>query len=108
MILLGVVLAAAAGVAHAVTALTGAPIPIAVLGAAQLGVPVAAATLGAQLQLLRPGESAALLLGALTIAAASGAARAWSARTPSPASDAGSLSTDANHEPKPIPGSATG
>lgn len=109
MILLGVVLAAAAGVAHAVTALTGAPIPIAVLGAAQLGVPVAAATLGAQLQLLRPGESAALLLGALlTIAAASGAARAWSARTPSPASDAGSLSTDANHQPKPIPGSATG
>ena len=74
-----------------------------------VGVPVAAATLGAQLQLLRPGESAALLLGALlTIAAASGAARAWSARTPSPASDAGSLSTDANHQPKPIPVSATG
>jgi Kef-type K+ transport system membrane component KefB len=109
MILLGVVLAAAACSVHAVTALTGAPIPVAVLGAAQLGVPVAAATLGAQLQLLRPGEAAALLLGALlTIAAASAAARAWSARTASPPPDGGPLSTDGNYQPKPVPGSAAG
>jgi hypothetical protein len=41
------------------------------LASAQLGVPVAAATLGTQLKLLRPGESSALILGALvTIAVA--------------------------------------
>ena len=86
MILLGVVLAAAAVVAHAAAALTGMPISMAVLAAAQMGVPVAAATLGTQLQLLRPGEAAALLLGALlTIAAATVAARLTSARNIPPA-----------------------
>ena len=41
------------------------------LAAAQLGVPVAAATIGSQLGLLEPGESSALVLGALvTLAAA--------------------------------------
>jgi hypothetical protein len=41
------------------------------LAAAQLGVPVAAATLGTSLHVLAPGESAALILGALvTIAVA--------------------------------------
>ena len=41
------------------------------LTAAQLGVPVAAATIGSESGLLRPGEAAALLLGALlTIVAA--------------------------------------
>ncbi|MDQ1717804.1 MAG: hypothetical protein QOE89_1757, partial [Pseudonocardiales bacterium] len=41
------------------------------LASAQLGVPVAAATVGTQLQILAPGEPAALLLGALiTIGAA--------------------------------------
>jgi hypothetical protein len=35
------------------------------LTAAQLGVPVAAATIGSQSGVLRPGEPAALLLGAL-------------------------------------------
>ncbi len=43
---------------HAAAALTGAPVSMSVLGAAQLGVPVAAATLGTQLQLPRPGEAA--------------------------------------------------
>lgn len=38
--------------------------------ASQLGVPVAAATLGTQLKLLAPGEDAALLLGALVTIAA--------------------------------------
>ena len=48
----------------------------AVLASAQLGVPVAAATLGEQLGVLAPGEAAALLLGALiTIAAAAVAGR---------------------------------
>lgn len=108
MILLGVVLAAAAVAAHAAVALTGAPISMAVLGAAQLGVPVAAATLGTQLQLLRPGEAAAFLLGALlTIAAATIAARASSAPT-TPASLAGPPSPQVNDQPKMVPGTATG
>jgi hypothetical protein len=48
------------------------PLTLAVLSAAQLGVPVAAATLGAEEHLLRPGEPAALMLGAIvTIAATS-------------------------------------
>ena len=76
MIVLGVVLAGGAVVAHAVTAATGQPLSFAVLASAQLGVPVAAATLGEQLGLLKPGEGAALLLGALlTIAAATVAGR---------------------------------
>ena len=48
----------------AVTYVTGSPW-IGVLAAAQLGVPVAAATLGTQQQLLSPGEPSALILGAL-------------------------------------------
>jgi hypothetical protein len=45
--------------------LTGQSLDIGGLAAAQLGVPVAAATLGTQLRLLHPGEPAALILGAL-------------------------------------------
>ena len=45
--------------------LTGQPIASAALTAAQLGVPVAAAAIGSQSGLLRPGEPAALLLGTL-------------------------------------------
>jgi hypothetical protein len=51
--------------------LTRQPSPVGLLAAAQLGVPVAAATVGTQLGVLRPGEPAALILGALvTIAVA--------------------------------------
>jgi len=51
--------------------LIGQPIRVGALAAAQLGVPVAAATVGAQLGLLEPGEAPALLLGALlTVAVA--------------------------------------
>jgi len=64
-ILLGVVLGVAATGCHAVTRLTGQPWRVAGLASAQLGVPVAAVTLGTQLQLLKPGEPAALILGAL-------------------------------------------
>jgi len=71
MILLGVALAAGAVLAHAATAVFKQPLPYAMLASAQLGVPVAAATIGTQLGVLRPGEEAALLLGALlTIAVA--------------------------------------
>jgi len=76
MILLGVLLAAGAVLAHAAVALTRQPLPFAVLASAQLGVPVAAATLGDQLGVLQPGEGAAVLFGALlTIAAATLAGR---------------------------------
>jgi Kef-type K+ transport system membrane component KefB len=73
---LGVLLGLAAVLAHAALRLIGEPLSLTALAAAQLGVPVAAATIGDQLHILRPGESAALVLGALiTIAfAAAGAA----------------------------------
>jgi Kef-type K+ transport system membrane component KefB len=64
-IALGVVLGAGALTAHAAMRLTGQPLPIGGLAAAQLGVPVAAAAIGSQLHLLKPGEPAALILGAL-------------------------------------------
>jgi Kef-type K+ transport system membrane component KefB len=69
---LGVALGVAAIAAHAAMRLSKQPIPLGMLAAAQLGVPVAAATLGTQLHLLQPGEPAALILGALvTIGVAS-------------------------------------
>lgn len=79
---LGVALGAGAALAHGAMRATGQPVPFGALACAQLGVPVAAATIGAQSGLLRPGEPAALLLGALvTIAIAvlggSIAARSW-------------------------------
>jgi Kef-type K+ transport system membrane component KefB len=64
-ILLGVVLGVGAAATHAAMRLTGQPLPIGALASAQLGVPVAAATIGSQLHLLEPGEPAALILGAL-------------------------------------------
>ena len=64
-IALGVILGLGAVAIHAVAALTGQPLPLTALAAAQLGVPVAAATVGSQLHLLKAGEAAALILGAL-------------------------------------------
>ena len=68
---LGVGLGVGAVVAHCATRATGQPIALGALSAAQLGVPIAAATLGTEQHLLSPGEPSALMLGALvTIAAA--------------------------------------
>jgi Kef-type K+ transport system membrane component KefB len=64
-ILLGIALGVGAVLAHCVGRLTGQPLALAALAAAQLGVPVAAATLGTQNHLLSPGEPSALMLGAL-------------------------------------------
>jgi Kef-type K+ transport system membrane component KefB len=84
---LGVALGAAAVVAHGSMRLTRQPLAIGVLASAQLGVPVAAATLGAQLKLLKPGEPAALILGALiTIAVATLSAGRVAPSPPSPQS----------------------
>ena len=68
---LGVGLGVGAVVAHCATRVTGQPLALGALSAAQLGVPIAAATLGTEQHLLSPGEPSALMLGALvTIAAA--------------------------------------
>ena len=50
---------------HGAMTLTGQPWSIALVTSAQLGVPVAAATLGSTLHVLGPGENTAIVLGAL-------------------------------------------
>lgn len=65
LILLGLLLGGAAVAVHGLLALTGQPWPLAVSTCAQLGVPVAAASLARAGGLLQPGEDAALLLGAM-------------------------------------------
>src|SRR4051794_14106191 len=75
-IALGVALGGAAVLAHGAMRLAGQSSSPAVVTAAELGVPIAAVTLGTQQHLLNGGEPAALLLGALiTIAAATMAVR---------------------------------
>lgn len=64
-VLLGLGLGLAAVLAHLAMRLLGQPAPLGLLAGAQLGVPVAAATVGTQLGVLAPGESGALLLGAV-------------------------------------------
>ncbi len=93
-IVLGVALGAGAVALHGAMALTRQPVPLAVVTAAQLGVPVAAATIGMRSGVLAPSEDTALLLGALvTVVVVAVAARrlpgpppgaAVSARSPSP------------------------
>jgi len=65
LILLGLLLGLGALLAHIAMRLTGQPLAIGALACAQLGVPIAAATLATQLNLLGPGEAPALILGAL-------------------------------------------
>jgi len=65
LIELGAALGVGAVLAHLSGRLFGQPLSLGVLAAAQLGVPVAAATLGTQQHLLSPGEPSALILGAL-------------------------------------------
>ena len=66
MIGLGIALGLAAAATHVIGGrVLGQPVPLGLLACAQLGVPVAAATVGGQLGVLRPGEAAALMLGAL-------------------------------------------
>jgi Kef-type K+ transport system membrane component KefB len=86
MIVLGLCLGAGAAVAHLVPLVLRQPVAYAMLASAQLGVPVAAATVGEQLHVLRPGEGAALVLGALVALAVTvgGGALAARRRTPEP------------------------
>ena len=83
LLVLAVGLAAATTVLHAAGRFLGQPLPLAVLAAAQLGVPVAAVALGTRSGLLAPGEGAAIVAGAvLTLAVASVAARGLSRKPP--------------------------
>lgn len=79
-ILLGAALGVGAVLAHCVGRLLGQPLTLAVLSAAQLGVPVAAATIGTQQHLLAGGEPSALMLGALLTIASTSVAGALAAR----------------------------
>lgn len=65
LIALGVALGVGAVAAHLVTRVAGQPLAYGALAAAQIGVPVAAVTVGTQLHVLVPGESSAIMLGAL-------------------------------------------
>ena len=87
MILLGLALGVGAILSHAGTRLTRLPLPLGLLSAAQLGVPVAAATIGTESNLLVPGEAAALILGALitiAVSAAGGSRAAATQQAPAP------------------------
>ena len=83
-VLLGVALAVTAIAAHVAMRATGQPARLGVVAAAQLGVPIAAVTVGTQQHVLRPGEPAALLLGALITVGATTIAAALAARPQSP------------------------
>jgi Kef-type K+ transport system membrane component KefB len=62
---LGVGLGVGAALVHVVWVVTGQPAWMALLAAAQLGVPVAAATVGQSLGVLSAGEASAVVLGAV-------------------------------------------
>lgn len=80
LILLGAGLGLGAVLAHCAGRLLGQPLSLAVLSAAQLGVPVAAAAIGTQEHLLAAGEPAALLFGALLTVGATSIAGAVASR----------------------------
>lgn len=82
--LLGLALGAGAVLAHLVVVPTGQPVAVATLASAQVGVPVAAAALGRQLGILRPGEGPAVVLGALVTISLSAVAASRLARARHP------------------------
>lgn len=83
LIVLGVALGLGAAAVHALMRLSGQPVALGTLAAAQIGVPAAAVTVGTRMHVLSPGEPAALILGALiTIAAATLAAGRFAGRKP--------------------------
>lgn len=82
---LGIGLGVGAVLAHCAASMLGQPLTLAVLSAAQLGVPVAAATIGTERNLFAPGEAAALILGALITIAGTSIAGRLAARRHHPA-----------------------
>jgi Kef-type K+ transport system membrane component KefB len=85
LILLGVALGIGALLAHITMRVTGQPLHIGAMACAQLGVPVAAATLATEANLLAPGEAPALILGALVTIAITTVAAGFAARNPASA-----------------------
>jgi Kef-type K+ transport system membrane component KefB len=81
MTALGLCLGAGAVLAHLAATTLRQPAPYALLASAQLGVPVAAATVGHQLGVLEPGEGAAFVLGALVVLVATVVGGSLAART---------------------------
>jgi Kef-type K+ transport system membrane component KefB len=79
-ILLGVGLGLGGVLAHCVGRLLGQPLTYAVMSSTQLGVAVAAATIGTQQHLLAAGEASALMFGSLLTIAATSIAGALAAR----------------------------
>lgn len=83
MLLVAGLLAAGTALVHAAARLVGQPLPLALLAGAQLGVPVAAVTIGTENGLLAPGEGGAILAAALiSIAITSSAAAAAARQSP--------------------------
>jgi Kef-type K+ transport system membrane component KefB len=68
---LGLALGAGAVLTHLAGRALGGSVPLGLLASAQLGIPVAAVTIGTQLDVLSGAEAAALLLGALVTIAVS-------------------------------------
>jgi Kef-type K+ transport system membrane component KefB len=90
MIVLAALLAAGTVAVHAAARLLGQPLPLAILAGAQLGVPVAAVTIGTREHLLAPGEGGAILTAALisvAVTAWAAAAAVRSAERRAPADD---------------------
>jgi len=97
---LGLLLGVGALLAHITMRLTGQPVSLGALACAQLGVPVAAATLATQLDLLGPGEAPAMILGALvTVAVATVAAGIFARRTRQQAQQSAQPPDEANPQP---------
>jgi Kef-type K+ transport system membrane component KefB len=82
-ILLGVGLGLGGALAHCAGRLLGQPLTFAVMSCTQLGVSVAAATIGTQKHLLAPGEASALMFGALLTIAFTSIAGTLAARAQS-------------------------
>ncbi|MHB1009704.1 MAG: cation:proton antiporter [Propionibacteriaceae bacterium] len=82
LVLLGLALGAGAVLTHLALAVSRQHPLWAVSTSAQLGVPVAAATIGTSTGLLAPGEPAALILGALVTIGALALATAMASRRP--------------------------
>jgi Kef-type K+ transport system membrane component KefB len=79
-IALGLTLGVGAVIAHCAGRILGQPLPLGVMSAAQLGVPIAAAALGTEQNLLSAGEPAALILGALVTIGATSVAGGFAKR----------------------------
>jgi Kef-type K+ transport system membrane component KefB len=94
LILLGASLGLGAVLVHSAGRLLGQPLTLAVLSAAQLGVPVAAATIGTEEHLLIAGEASALMFGALLTIGCASIAGALAARAQTVAEAHKSAQTD--------------